>query len=174
MECGNFNPGKFMSLSLVVLFVFSGVCCAATKQKLTNARFAPQEAETRANIGAIQSGLIRYAKQFDGIYPSSASKIFDEDFMPSGYPQNPFTNAPVKEIRFGEEPFDGDFTYIPVLIDGRIRAYYLIGYGSKETDGKDVNADGQPDHVIEVLQGPGDETITSKMPPLEDLLKKSG
>jgi hypothetical protein len=174
MKCGKISPKRLIGLCLAVLFIAASIGCAAAKQKLTDARFAPQDAEVVANMKKIQAGLIRYARQYDGVYPASIRNIVDEDFMPSGYPENPFTSAAVKDIRFGEDPFQGEFTYIPVTIDGKIKGYYLIGYGAKETEGRDIDADGKPDHVIEVLQGPEDEAIKAKMPPLADLLKKSG
>ena len=82
-------------------------------------------------------------------------------------------------IGFGQEPYEGNFTYLPVNIEGKIAAYYLIGYGSSSKSGIDVNKDGFPDHVIMVLDGVGYskdmsaldyQSLVDKVPTVDKLL----
>ena len=82
----------------------------------------------------------------------------------------------MRSIRFGNEDFEGNFTYL-FLPEGHyageevlFTSYYLIGYGSKHTLGKDVDGDGLRDNVILVLSsgvsGPVVDEKLDSYPPI--------
>ena len=84
-------------------------------------------------------------------------------------------------VAFGTRPCAGEFTYIPVVVDGQVKGYYLFAYGYESTPGEDVDGDGEPDHVILVLcSGTSGDSLDDwvnsttdgqPLPPLEELLK---
>jgi hypothetical protein len=149
------------------------------------------DAEHRANCMVIAGALWRYAQEHDGYYPQNMDILFDEKYL-AFYPVNVMSgdsgsHEEMKNIPFGAESFEGNFTYIPVSEGDEIIGYYLIGYGSKDKTGMDVNGDGIDDHVIIVIpstdteddyndnagETPEAELGDSKyiLPPLADLLQ---
>jgi hypothetical protein len=122
------------------------------------------EAEVKSNLHSIQIALERYASDHSGYYPQNTGELISGNYLPQ-YPNNPFTNQPMREIEFGAAPSDGEFTYLPLSTDGIVDAYYLIAYGYKKSAGEDIDRDGTPDHVILVL----DDASTKN--PLADWLK---
>jgi len=138
---------------------------------------------TKANVRIIQKQLERYSQQNDGIYPPDITSMVQSGFI-KAIPNNPFITpqAPMQGISFGQTPFEGNFTYVPVNIDGRISAYYLLGYGAATNAGEDVDKDGMPDHVIVVLDGVGVsikmtveqiQKLVERVPSIDKLLKKA-
>jgi hypothetical protein len=74
---------------------------------------------------------------------------------PIELPQNPFDSSSMRPIRLGEASFSGNFSYVPFRLNGVVKGYYLLGFGSETTEGYDVDQDGSPDHVVKILrQGP--------------------
>lgn len=59
----------------------------------------------------------------------------------------------MRNVRFGDPLYEGNFTYLPwgITGNGKAAGYYLVAYGSHKTKGQDVDGDGMPDHVILVL-----------------------
>ena len=117
--------------------------------------FAPghirsQETITVANLHQIQIALEGNATGAQGPYAKDINDVVGTSWLPT-MPENPFTGKPMRIIRFGEEPLEGECSYLPVTIDGVVRGYYLIGYGSSHTPGMDMDNDGMKDHVVIVL-----------------------
>lgn len=184
-------------LPLHMLFALMFLIAAPSFVKI---RMKTHEAEVKMNLNAIQNALTRYARDNDGIYPDQIEGMedpkvylpveFETDvpnelqyvFRSSYHPKNPVTGKDTRDITFGAKPFAGECTYIPVEIDGEVKGYYLLAYGYESTPGMDVDGDGEPDHVIQVLcSGAYGETredwvaCTSDgqpLPPLEELLNK--
>ncbi|OGK08168.1 MAG: hypothetical protein A2Y63_01980 [Candidatus Riflebacteria bacterium RBG_13_59_9] len=94
--------------------------------------------------------------------------------------KNPMTGEDMRHVNFGTESYAGEYTYIPVEVDGKVKGYHLIAYGYESTPGMDVDGDGEPDHVILWLCSANlDYTIDDgfpatsdgkPLPPLEELL----
>ena len=140
------------------------------------------EIVTKANINLLKSSFEKYGRQHDGTFPQTSSGFITDKVIKS-LPLNPFTNGnPMADIKFGDESFPGNFTYLPVTIDGKIKGFYLLGYGSPETPGEDVDRDGNPDHVIATVKVIGGldkmssqeyNKITEEFPTLELTIKQS-
>jgi hypothetical protein len=127
-----------------------------------------KEAETKQNLHSIQLSLERYATDNKALYPDSIAKLKSEGYLFT--PPNTVTGKEMREVKFGEQPSIGEFTYVPVSVKGKTTGYYLLAYGFDDPLSEDVNGDGKHDNVILVLSSAveGDKSI----PPLEELLKK--
>ena len=64
---------------------------------------------------------------------------------------NFYTGEPMEDIDFSEGSSFCDFSYIPVETDGLVSGYFLIVYGRDNYFRKDVDGDGEGDHVMMVL-----------------------
>ena len=111
------------------------------------------EAEVKSDLHAIQIAVERYADGNQGHYPIDINDLITNSYLYS-FPTNPFSQEPIKSIQIGDPDFEGNFTYEPSVVSGEAIGYQLIAYGSRDTEGADVNLDGKPDHAILVLQGP--------------------
>lgn len=122
-------------------------------QPVEGSRDRAREAEVKRNLVAIQLGLERYAENHGGRYPVRA--VIEELSFPGEYylPENPFTEDRrlMQPVPFGANAPFGDFTYIPIEEEGEVVGYCLLAYGSERTRGRDVDGDGEGDHVIMVL-----------------------
>ena len=114
------------------------------------AKVEDKEAETRYSLHGIQIELERYYTDYDR-YPADIQTLVEQDYSGAS-PTNAFTKRPMVEIPFGAYPFEGAFTYIPIMGKSKVRAYYLIGYGSENRKGQDVDDDGVDDHVTLALE----------------------
>jgi hypothetical protein len=110
-----------------------------------------KEAWTKSNVHQVQIDLERWASDHNGLYPSTIKTLIQDGYFTQSL-TNPFTKAPMREIAFGSSPFEGEFTYVPVLEDGQVRGFYLLAYGDKNKIGEDVNGDAVDDHVIMVVE----------------------
>jgi hypothetical protein len=149
-------------LTLLTLFV---IFTCLTFQTVPN--YNP-EWESKKNLHTIQEGLDLYAEGHNGEYPPSVDDLITEHVF-DRFPQNPFTRAAMRNMPFHSEPFEGEFTYVPVSREGKIVGYYLLLYGRKENEGMDINNDGVRDHVILVLDSENTEPLPD-FPPLSGLL----
>jgi hypothetical protein len=133
-----------------------------------------KEAEVKQNLHAIQLALERYAVDHDGMYPQDLAalavfnimrelpgnplQVLSRDAKSGGkYSDGTFRQPePMRDIRFGEEQFAGNCTYLPwgLTGPGTAAGYYLLAYGSSKTKGQDVDGDGQGDHVVMQLDSP--------------------
>jgi hypothetical protein len=110
-----------------------------------------REASVKSSVHAIQIALERYAVDHDGVYPEKVQTLIDDEYI-SAFPFNPFYEEKrMEEVSYGSEDYEGNFTYIPVELDGKITSFYLLGYGSYKTDGEQLQ--GTPDHIVIVLNG---------------------
>ena len=140
-------------------------------------KYRAVEAETKSNLHTIKTALERYSSSHDNRYPGNINLLYKEEIIHI-LPHNPFkkNKANIEEIAFGQDDFEGNFTYLPVEIDGSIKGYYLFCYGWRKNPGQDINNDGIPDHVILVLksefmsESENAENGVDKLPPVEDLL----
>jgi len=157
-----------MFICIFTVIAFQGYCGASWYAK---------SAELKSNVHTIQIALERFAGEHDGIYPPNTKLLLQEGYLVE-FPDNPLIKGiqPMHEISFGDKPFQGCFTYIPVKIDGKIQAYYLFAYGFEKRpyrDPKDlfldVDKDGKHDWVIIVVES-DNEQVRSLMPSLEELL----
>ncbi len=126
---------------------------------------------TRDNLSTIQIAVERYADHNDGHYPLTIEDLFTEPILNST-PRNRYTGKLMVEIPFGATPWEGEFTYVPVKQGEDVIGYYLIAYGGKDWRGDDIDGDGQPDHVLQVLSSK-DAHPETLLPPLEELLRAS-
>jgi len=137
------------------------------------------ETLAKAYFHQIRVGLDSYGGKHDGVYPPDIETLVSDQDL-NGVPINPFLESPMLNVPFGDRNFEGNFSYLPVNVDGTIRAYYLVGYGSVTTSGRDINRDGNPDHVAIVYSSIGIpkgmtpdqyDAMVKKIPPIETLLK---
>jgi len=105
------------------------------------------EAQVKANLHTIQITLERYGIDHGDRYPGEINDLIKSDYLTS-FPINPFSRGQMQEVDFGDPNFEGNFTYVPVIVSGEVIGYNLLGYGARQTDGLDINDDGVPDHVI--------------------------
>lgn len=127
--------------TLVVLFFF---------RDSVDRYFMPPEEKMADGLHSMQVALERFAVAYDGKYPPSIEAMIDDFLL--YIPENPYTRSEMRDIQFGELPCQGNFTYIPIYDGDNVIGYYLLGYGSEDEPGLDVNMDGNPDHVITVLE----------------------
>jgi hypothetical protein len=143
-----------------------------------NFRDKSKQAEVKCNAHTVKIVLDRYALDHEGLYPEGIENLIETGCL-SEMPKNPFTTEPTRAIAFGSEPRVGELTYLPVTKDGQIKDYYLIGYGTEDDTGVDVNGDGVRDHVIIILSSsdPNESSYveagspSTVLPDLADLLK---
>ncbi|MCX6646159.1 MAG: hypothetical protein NTY09_07370 [bacterium] len=149
------------------------------------------ETSYKSDCSTIATALWRYAEDHDGQYPLTTDILFEDRYLDC-HPANNIAGkkvnyAEIKDVPFGSEPFEGNFTYIPVSEGEVIFGYYFIGYGYDHRNGMDVNGDGIDDHVIILFdsrsvenyytgqnrQTTGIEPGASEyvLPPLADLLQ---
>jgi type II secretory pathway pseudopilin PulG len=134
-----------------------------------------REAEVKYYTHTIQIALEMYARDYGGLYPDRIEAIIDESYLAT-YPENPFTNQPMKNVPYGSPDFEGNFTYLPLKLENGISGYILLGYGYKTTVGECLLDPDQNDHVIIVLSSGsenslGPEDISS--PSLQDAIRSS-
>jgi len=127
--------------------------------------------ETMVNLSTIQHAVEIYAEHNEGDFPLTIQDLFTEPILNST-PRNRYTGKLMLEIPFGSTPWEGEFTYLPVKQDEDVVGYYLIAYGGKDWRGDDIDGDGQPDHVLQVLSSK-DAHPETPLPPLEELLRAS-
>ena len=148
-----------MGMSILILVILTG-CPVTSGHDM-------REAEVETSLRAIQVDVERWALDHENMYPQDINVVVISGIA-ENFPSNPISEGEMIPIEFGSEPFEGNFTYVPVSVEGDIKGYYLIGYGLSANDGDDIDGDGTGDHVVAVLKGwNGDE---SDIPPLEDLL----
>lgn len=89
------------------------------------------EVRNARNILAVNMALEEYWTLHDQTYPEDIDSLLAERsyHLSLGLPKNPYELRRMREIGLNDDPVGGDFTYIPIEIDGKIRGYYLIGYG---------------------------------------------
>jgi hypothetical protein len=118
-----------------------------------------KEAEVKQNLFAIQLALKNYALDHEGQYPSEIDADFLAPYASRYGPCNPFTEDRriMRPVPLGEPEPWGDFTYIPIEMDGEISSYKLYAYGDEHSRGKDIDGDGEGDYVILVLGPAGEE-----------------
>lgn len=109
------------------------------------------EVESKSNLSTIQIALERFGEEHNGLYPNDIDTLITEHYILE-FPANPFTRELMRNITFEETPFPGEFTYIPVNVEGEVAGYFLLIYGSEESVTYDFNEDGIGDHVIMILQ----------------------
>jgi hypothetical protein len=113
------------------------------------------ESVSKSFIRKIHDSLEAYSNDHDSLYPEDISALIP-DYLGS-MPENVYTAEPMKDIEFGSEPWEGDFSYEPVYTGSEITDYLLYLYGSKYEDGMDMDNDGIKDHVITVLSSDNDD-----------------
>lgn len=139
---------KFYNLTpLFIIICFLNISCLGQQRNL--AKRGAREALTKANLFAFVIGLERYATDRDGDYPDSLNELKDTDFLDE-WPENAWTTEPMRQIEFGEENFTGECMYLPFPIENG-EDYYILVFGSEDSEGMDIDDDGEDDHVILLL-----------------------
>jgi hypothetical protein len=173
--------GVLLAISVVVIMMIPAFLIAAPN--FEKIRLKSHEAETKQNLHAVWMALEQYGIEHEGVFPPEMKSPDEMTYfrMRSFRCHNPMTGKEMQPVSFGTQPCAGEFTYIPVEVDGQVKGYYLLAYGYESTPGEDVNGDGEPDHVILVLcsgtsgDNPEDwvdSTSDGKpLPPLEELLQ---
>ena len=148
-----------LGLTLLITFILTG-CPTTTGHDR-------REAEVGSYIQSLQVPLERWAMDNDDQYPEDINDLITSGILDE-FPINALSDGNMEPIEFGAEPFEGNFTYVPVTVEDRIMGYYLFGYGLESTEGTDVDGDGDGDHVVSLVNGwIGEE---SDLTPLEELL----
>ena len=135
----------------LALFIFGLIFHYIAVDTLENLDYKGKEGEIMTNIYAIDEALNKYAEDHGNVYPEDLSVVIKEGYMkqmivkpPSqlgilttldDFPVNPlsYTSEPMRQIEFGDPDFEGNFTYIPVEIDGELKTYYLFCYAPRLT-----------------------------------------
>ena len=130
-------PGIFVAFVILVFAV----------QSIDQSPRRTAEAEVKSNLRGIQIALERYCVENGNRYPAEINELITSEYITSFW-KNPFSTEPMRPIEFGDPNFEGNFTYVPVIVSGEVTGYSLLGYGYRQTYGEDVNGDGVPDHVI--------------------------
>ena len=152
-KTGKKRPSVFQCAGIVLAVVLLGVICFPW---YLNARAWARDDQVKIKLYEIQRGVETYSVHHNRLYPLDVQLVIEEGFM-DGFPVNPFTHQPMREIAFGETPSDGEFTYIPVIIDNKVQGYYLFCYGEAKKRHPpdkwhlDVDRDGVDDHVNMVV-----------------------
>src|SRR3970040_80804 len=111
------------------LLIFTSPGCAIV-------HIPANEAMAKANLYTLQIALERHAIDNSGLYPENIEVLFDKGYLES-LPANPFrSNYEMEEVLYGSKNFEGNFTYIPVKEYAGVISYFLIGYGSRRTEGE--------------------------------------
>ena len=108
-------------------------------------------AELKSNTHAIQIVMERYWAD-NCVYPEDPHLIESTGYLISSQLTNPFTDNPMELTTYDPDNYYSSIGYIPLVLEGHAFAYFIVTFGPQETPGKDINADGLPDHVIMVLQ----------------------
>jgi hypothetical protein len=103
----------------------------------------------------IQNSLEAYAIDHNGLYPEDISLLIPQYLKTM--PENVYTAEPMKDIEFGSEGFEGDFSYEPVYTGQEITDYLLFLYGLRYSSRMDMESEGVKHHVILVLSSDGDD-----------------
>jgi len=171
-------------LAVNMLFVMMTPAFLIAAPNFAKIRIKSHEAETNMNLHAIGLTLERYGVDNEGVFPHEIGHLHEyKYFQERPYRcANPMTGEEMRQVSFNTEPCVGEYTYIPVEVDGEVRGYYLLAYGYESTPGRDVDGDGEPDHVIKVLcswahDGSLEVYVPATwdgqlLPPLEELLGK--
>ena len=107
--------------------------------------------KVKTNTSIILTALERYAAD-NGTYPQYISRLLTDGYL-AEFPANPFTKEPMKNISVDDPDFEGNFAYLPDVLDdksGFVPGYYLISYGSPKMPEMNINYDGVPDNIIQV------------------------
>jgi hypothetical protein len=148
--------GKFMRIGGVGTVIAILILAVVLRTWIwANAPINGAQAVEKANTDAIQLALDRYAVDHDGLNPERIETLIDESYLVS-LPSNSFTHQPMKNVPYGSPDFEGNFTYLPLMIDEKIHGYYLIAYGYKTTAGLHLLNPDQEDHVITVVSSSPD------------------
>lgn len=171
----------------ILVFVVMLICFSITEPLITWATPKALEAEVKANNSSFRNALEKYAEDYNGLYPEHTNVLIDEGYF-NIIPDNPIAGGIMMQVDFGAEPFEGNFTYIPVYESDNVIGYYILGNGYKHRKGMDLDGDGIDDHVIIVFDSnglismsdrygnvrvsgePDDDAID--LPPLEELLRE--
>ena len=158
---------KLLLLLLLVLFGLTG--CT----DIEGTGIEAKEAQLKSSIYNIQVSIERYYVDKGTSYPPDIQTLIDEGYFINGIMLNPFTGMPMEDIEYLSENPAGNFTYIPVEIDGEIKGYYLVGYGSNESDGMMLIGNNMADNAIIVVNSIIEGVNDSSLPPLGQLLANS-
>ena len=130
-------------VGFLIAFVMVGVTASSAIMAPNKAA----EAEVKSNLHTIQIAVEQYGIDHGGRYPVEINELITSGYLTS-FPVNPFSRGQMQEVDFGDPDFEGNFTYEPVIVGGEVTGFSLLGYGSRENDGIDINGDGKRDHVI--------------------------
>jgi hypothetical protein len=112
-----------------------------------------KEAETKQALHTIQLAVERYATDRNWTYPKTIDEVVAAGYMPQ-LPINPFTDQPMRNISPGDVPFEGEFTYKPVIQDGEATGYELYCYGSAKPTGTASVVPGVEHVILKLTSGP--------------------
>jgi len=73
---------------------------------------ANMAAEAKRNLHSVQLAVERYAVDTDGSYPTRVTQTLEAGYL-DALPTNPYTGQPMRELRLGDPPSQGDFYYLP-------------------------------------------------------------
>ena len=132
-------------------------------------------AEVKSDLHTIQISLERYCEDHsdsiagetksDCEYPEDISMLIG-DYMKE-FPINPYTKKQMKNIELGSEPQTGEFTYVPLYENGKVRSYFLFAYGDEmPAYNKELEEYGFK-HILMKLNGRGVNILPSDSPPFE-------
>lgn len=155
--------GAFFALLIALITVPSMVD--------SHSRHKAKEAEVKSNIHAFQNVLERYGEDHEAVYPERIEMLIDEEYL-TDFPRNPFVDQPMKNVPYGSPDLEGNFTYLPVTVDGSILGFYLIGYGYKDTPGQHLIDPNLDDHVIIILDASA-RPLLELIPDIRDVILQS-
>jgi type II secretory pathway pseudopilin PulG len=121
-----------------------------------------KEAETKQNLHSIQLAVERFAADSGGTYPTTIDELQAGNYLQQP-PQNPFTLRPMRNISPGDEPFAGEFSYEPVMKDGKAVGYALYAYGSDKAK-NELSVVSNIKHVIIHLTSDSDQPQGERSP----------
>jgi hypothetical protein len=159
----NRNPSERRSFIMLgsigapVAFVFALMLFPYSLKPIPYSR----EHETKANLRSIQHALEIYSKEHDGNYPENIELLLDD--VITRFPLNAYNGSPFRNVSYGSPDFEGNFTYLPLKVDGNVRGYYLLAYGDMYVNGVRLLNPDVADHVILVLDSETGQT--SRWPP---------
>jgi hypothetical protein len=119
---------------------------------------ANAEAEVKHNLFNIKTALEKYAVDHKAVYPLNFNDLVSEHYL-GAFPVNPFTGQEMRNIEMGSIPFDGEYTYIPIVLNGSAdpSGYFILAYGHKTTIGFYSDYECVPDHIILLYGFPTEE-----------------
>lgn len=156
--------GKSTSLLLILACVIIKGCSFGTGQEygLLNR----QEELISRNLELIQTRLEHHASQNGGEYPEDIYVILNGTYASPFY-SNPITRVDVENVPYGDVGSEGDITYLPVKIDGKVVGYYIIAYGVRRSLTRDLNQNGIKDNILTIVEGSQDGV---DLPPVRSLI----